>query len=391
MYIKTHEGYNNSAFAINSEYNMQTHNNFYPHNLCNNSVIIVSQYDRNSEVINNNNFINDMKDKEKIYYFFAVINLIDKHNRRRRIRKYFNIWKSSLRIGRTFINNKGIEEKIISFKSIKSPPKNNLEETKLQQQNKLTQNNSLGNFNFQTEANHDSHIRHHKANSIFSKHDLLTPNPIEKTIHPNFFKSNNRPQRIVYQKKFLATKKMRNQSMHAININDLEDDRNMTLINNNKGLNAINNMGGNNFYDINSYMIKTNANTTTKININTEYNNADFLRKSNIENSMGKIQKGRTNRIKGIEETEINFSPFQINLKQNNNKEIQKDLNEKDNNKINLNIEENYSKNDYIKNRNDNDINNNKSRIATKQIILGEKRNKYKNSSQEHRKNNENI
>jgi hypothetical protein len=375
MYFKTQEDYNNFEFAINPESNLQTQNNFYPHNLCNNSVIIISQYDRNTEVINNNNnFNNDMKEKEKIYYFFAVINLIDKHNKRRRIRKYFNIWKSLLRYGRTFINSNGIEEKIISFKSIKSPPKTNLEEKKIQQQNKLTQNGSLGSLNFQTEANHDNRTRHFKANSIFSKHDLLTPNPIEKKNHPNFFKSNYRPQRIVYQKKFLASKKMRNQSMHAINIKDIEDDRNMTLINNNKELNAMNQIGGNNFYNINPYMIHNNANT----NISTDYNNTEFMRRSNIENSIGKIKEGRINRIKKIEETEINFSPFEINLKKNNNKETKKDLNEKDNNKININIEENYNKKDYV---NDNTINNNKSRIATKQIILGEKRKKYKNSS----------
>ena len=386
MYFKTQEGYNNSAFVINPESNMQTHNNFYPHNLCNNSVIIVSQYDRNTEVINNNNnFINDMKDKEKIYYFFAVINIIDKHNRRRRIRKYFNIWKSSIRFGKTFINSKGIEEKIICFKSIKSPPKSNLEEAKQQQQNKLTQNNSSGNFNFQTETNRGNPIRHYKANSIFSKHDLLTPNSEEKTLHPNFFKSNYKPQKIVYQKKFLAPKKMRNQSMHAININDLEDDRNITLINNNREFNDINHIGGNTFYNMNPYMIKTNANT----NINTDYNNAELMRRCNIENSMGKLQEGRMNRIKGIKETEIKFSPFQISLKKNINKDLQKDLNENDNNKININIEENYSKRDYVKDRNDNNINSNKSRITTKQIILGEKRKKYKNSSasQEHGKN----
>jgi hypothetical protein len=390
MYFKTQEGFNNSTFAINTESYMQTHNNFYPHNLCNNNVIIVSQYDRNTEVINNNNnFINDMKEKEKIYYFFAVINLIDKHNRRRRIRKYFNIWKSLIKVGRTFINSKGIEEKIICFKSKKSLPKTNLEETKSQQQNKLTQNNSSGNFNFQTESNHDNHIRHYKANSIFSRHDLLTPNPEEKTIHPNFFKSSYRPQKIVYQKKFLAPKKMRNQSMHAININDLEDYRNMTLINNNRELNDINHIGGNNFYNMNPYMIKTNANT----NINTDYNNVEFMRTSNIENSTGKLQEGRMNRIKRIEETEINFSPFQINLKKDKNKEIKKDLNENNNNKININNEENYSKKDYMKDRNDNNINSNKSRITTKQIILGEKRKKYKNSSasQEHGINTQDI
>ena len=231
-------------------------------------------------------------------------------------------------------------------------------------------------------------IRHYKANSIFSKHDLLTPNPEEKTIHPNFFKSNYRPQKIVYQKKFLAPKKMRNQSMHAININDLEDDRNMTLINNNREFNDINHIGGNNFYNMNPYMIKNNANT----NINTDYNNVESMRRSNIENSMGKIQEGRMNRIKGIEETEINFSPFQISLKKNINKDLQKDLNENNNNKIDINIEENYSKRDYVKDRNDNYINSNKSRITTKQIILGEKRKKYKNSSasQEHGKNTQN-
>ena len=44
---------------------------------------------------------------------------------------------------------------------------------------------------------------------------------------------------------------MRNQSMQSININEVEEDRNMTLINNNHDMNFYNQTTGNNFYNLN--------------------------------------------------------------------------------------------------------------------------------------------
>ena len=379
----------NSSFNNDKNNKKQSHNNNkYSNNIFNNSVIVVSQYDRNNEIKNKsekNNKNNCINETKKLYYFYAIINLIDKHNTRKIIKKYFYIWKSNIKFSRSFINSSGIEEKIISFKNIKSPLKNNLNN----KNNSLFPNNSSNNFNCQTEAGREPRFGHGKSNTMINHQDLLTPNPLEKTNHPNLFKSNIKSSQLVYQKKLLVQKKMRNQSMQSININEVEEDRNMTLINNNHDMNFDNQTTGNNFYNLNTF-----------INNNNDFNNSQFfMRINNFENNIGKGQEGRIKRMKGIEETEIFFNPNQANTMKNSFIAGRNNSNEEErfiSNKINVNVVENYRKIDLKNNGNNNNRymnNNDKNRITTKQIILGDKNKRSKNysHSQEFRNNNQSF
>ena len=393
MNFKPQESDLNSTFENHNEINLKSHNNRnnngFSNDLGNNSVIIISQYDRNNEVKknnveksnNNNDEENDNKNKtkEKVYYFYAIVNLIDKHNKRKKTKKCFNLWKSYLRFSKSFINSKGIEEKIITFKTNKSPPKNTLYESRFNKNVILGQNSSSSNFNCQTESGHDTLFGNAKVNPILCSKDLLTPNPIEKSTHPNFFKSNYKQPKIVYQKKFLAPKKMRNQSMHIMNINDLEDERNnMTLMDNNKEINILSQTSGNTFYNTNTYVLNNN---------NNDLNKSVFLRKRNFENSAGKIHEGRLNKVNEIEETEIHFSPTsnhtqKINYEIGNNYFNGNTGSNDSKINVNVNLVQNFRRIDVKKEgiENNQNINNEKSRITTKQIILGEKR--IKNNSQ---------
>ena len=387
----------NNSYNSDLENNLkQNKNNEYSENLFNNSVIVVSQFDRTHElkkdntkknVINNNSFNNIMNngninETKKLFYFYAIINLIDKHNKRKIIKKWFYLWKTLIRSSRSFINSKGIEEKIINFKNIKSPIKNNfnnINNNKFNKNNLLFQNNSSSNFNCQTEAGRDSIYIHGKSNSILFPGDMFTPNPIEKSMHPNLFKSNIKSNQIVYQKKLLVPKKMRNQSMHAININDGEDDRNMTVANNNQDMNYFNQTIGNNFYNVNTYV-------NTNNNLNNLNNSLCLIRRNNFDNINNKFQEGKINKINTIEETEIYFNLNQNNTLKNSFTLGQKNLKDVEGyntNKINVNVVENYKKIEIQKDNNENDryvsnnINNNKKgRITTKQINLADKNNK---------------
>ena len=379
----------NSSFNLDKNIKMQSHKNSQcSNNIFNNSVIVVSQYDRNNEIKNKsekNNKNNNINETKKIYYFYAIINLIDKHNKRKIIKKYFYIWKSMIKFSRSFINSCGIEEKIISFKNIKSPLKNNLNN---KNNNALFSNNSSGNFNCQTEEGREPRFGHGKSNTMINHQDLLTPNPLEKVNHPNLFKSNIKSSQIVYQKKLLVQKKMRNQSMKSIYINNGEEDRNMTLTNNNHDMNFYKQFIGNNFYNLNTFMN------------NNDLNNSQFFnRRNNFENNIGKKQEDRIKGIKGIEETEIFFNQNQAYTMKNsfivgkNNSNEEEGFNS---NKINVNVVENYRKLDMKKNENNNNRymnNNDNNGITTKQIILGDKNKRFKNysHSQEFRNNNQSF
>ena len=371
----------NCSFNIEKDSSLDNKNNAFLNNSFNNNVIVVSQYDRNNENKNkeniktnniNNNNINDDK---KIYYFYAIINLIDKHNKRKRIKKIFNIWKSLIRYSHSFINTYGIEEKIISFKSLRSPIKNNINE------NKSNKNNTVK-FNCQTEAGVDEHFSQDKLNPIYIQKDLFTPNPLEKSIHPNLFKSNIKSSKIIYQKKLLVPKKMRNQSMNTIHTNEEDEYRNMTLADNNKEFNYFNQTIGNTYYNMNTYM-----------NNNNSFNNSNYINsKNNFDKNIGNIQEGRINRltVNGIEETEIVFTPNQSQTLKNsfivgkNNSKDDDGFNPK---KINVNVVENYrkidlNKDNIINNRTNRlKMNNEKSQITTKKINLLDKNKKNKNYS----------
>ena len=384
--------FNTPKSALDCSYNIDKINNLKGHkknkfskNTFNNSVLVVSQYDRNHDIkkkVNekdgNNINYNNMNMTKKIYCFYAIINLIDKHNKRKIIKKWFLAWKSLIRFSRSFINAKGIEEKIINFKNIKSPLKNTINENKFNKNknNSLFQNNSSSNFSCQTESNIKNKFGHDKANTNINQYDLLTPNPLEKSAHPIFFKSNIKSNQIVYQKKLLVNKKMRNQSMNSNTLNELADDINMTIIKNN------NNQEGKYFY-------QTIADNFFNYNSFINNNNSKYIiRRNNFENSAGKCQNARINRTNGIEETEIFFTPNQNNNMKNSFIVGQKNVNEKDgfnSNTINVNVIENYRNIDLKQDGKENNKNtNNKGKgvITTKQINLKYNNNKrFKNNS----------
>ena len=390
-----------NSFHWENEINLQQNKKNESDNPFNNSVIVVSQYDRTHElqkdndeknVIQNNTNNNNLNETKKIYYFYAIMNLIDKHNKRKLIKKWFYLWKSLIRFSRSFINSKGIEEKIINFKNKKSPIKSiNDKKFNKNNNNLLFQNNSSSNFNCQTEGvlGGETCNIHGKSNSILFQHDLLTPNSMEKTMHPNLFKSNFKSTKIIYQKKFLVQNKMKNQSIHTINVNDAEDDRNMTLINNNQEINYLNQTIGN-YYNFNTYM--NNSSDFGNLN-NTQY----FFRKNDLDNSNNIFQEPRINKNNTIEEAEIYFTPNQNNTLKNSFIVGQKKLSDDEafnTKKINVNVIENYRKIEIQKDNNEiNRYANNKNKaiITTKQINLVDKKNKriINNShSQEFRNNN---
>ena len=384
----------NRSMNVKKDNKFQTNNkNKLSSNLCNNSVIVVSQYDRNNETKKkemskyNDSKNTDVNENKKIYYFYAIINLIDKHNKRKKIKNYFNVWKKFIRYSRNFINNNKIEEKIISFKSLKSPIKNNLNNNKFNQNNSLNKNNNFNNFNCQTETADKSCFNQTKENSNFKRYDLLTPNPYEKAMHPNLYKSNFKSSKIVYQKKLLIPKRMRNESMKSLNLNDEEEDRNMnmTLMDNNKEISLLNQSTGNAFY-----------NTRTCIFNNTDLNNSVYIKRINFDNSIGKINAGRVNKSNIIEENEVYFTPStEINTLKNSfvaeKKNIYEDVIPPS--KINVNVVENYNNVDLRKENNENNKNqiNNESRITTKQIKIREKNRRFKNNSHSLEFRNDNI
>ena len=370
----------NSSFNYEKQKSLEKNNNknSFKNMSLNNKVIVVSQYDRKKDTMNNNNNINsnnNANEEKKIYYFYAIINLIDKHSKRKRIKKSFNIWKSLIRYNRTFINSFGIEEKIISFKSLKQPFKNNnkTKETKFNKSKLLFQRNNPGLSNCQTEAGCDDQFSNEQENQKSIKKDLYAQNPLEKSVHQNFFKSNNNKSKIVYQKKLLIQKKFRNQSMNTIHYEGEEDTNNNTIIENNKEMNYFSKSPENTFYNMNSHINYNNL------------NNSDFFNRSNnFDKNIGNI--GRINKlnVKGIEETEVFFNP-QVHTVKNSfivrNKKINED-NGFNSNTINVNIIENYRKIDLKKDNINNMFNNNdKKEITIKKIKIKEGNKKIKKNS----------
>ena len=331
----------------------------YSHNLCNNDIKIISQYNRSIENkkkkmagnINRNICINENK---KIYYFYAIINLIDNRNRRKKLKTNFNFWKSLIKFHHSFIANKKIEEKIISFKSLKSPNRKDVNENdqKLKSIKNLV---TAGNYNCQTEAKNEINLCHFKAkNNNLNPHGLLSPNSMEKIMPQNNYKSS----KIVYQKKFLVPKKARNQSLtNSKNINYPEEDMNIMAANDNK--NIIN------YFPHNT--INKNSNMTN----NYDLNKIIFMKRNNYENNDTK-KGGRINTVCGTEgKFHSSKNSFIERKKFNINKE-------NESNNININIIENYRNTDVKSNiykKNDEEI-----RITTKKISL--KSRKYKNLSQ---------
>ena len=351
--IKLHPGYNNTC----------------SNNLFNNGIKIISQYNRTnehekkktSESINKNIDINENK---KIYYFYAIINLIENRNKRKKLKKYFHFWNAIMKCNNSFFSNKKIEEKIISFKSLKSPIRKNVNEK--EQKYKNSKNlYTAGNNSYQTEAEDETFLCHYKANSILSPQELFTPNHMEKTTYQKFYGSS----KIVYQKKFLVPKKMRNQSTNSKNFNFQEEDMNIETANESKNIMTTNTIS-NNLYTNNTYMMN-----------NYDLNNTVFMKNNDYENTNNRKKEGRINEVCT---TECKFHTYKnrfLESKKFNNKE-------NESNNVNISIMENYKKNDSVNQNNDNSRINT---ITTKKISL--KSRKYKNlsHSQEFRNGFQNL
>jgi hypothetical protein len=275
VYSRVPESSLNKSLNMNQEAKIKIINrNKYQTNICNNSVIVVNQYDRSNEKkikkystsnkkkkdINestdkkNSKFI-DINENKKIYLFYAIINLIDIHNKRKKIKNSFNQWKTLTQYIHSFTNNNKIEEKIIFFKSKKPPFKNNFSTNQKMQNNPINISDNTGNFNCQTESGEESRYCQAKENKMLNMQDLQTTNPLDNSICNNLFKSNIKSSNIVYQKKVLLAnkKKTRNPSARAINNNNIDEKEersvNMTLIdnNNNQEFNILNQSTGQRF------------------------------------------------------------------------------------------------------------------------------------------------
>ena len=416
-YLKVPESSLNRSLNIKKEKEAiirPINRNKIPTNISSNSVIVVSQYDRNNEKkikkyrdskkkVNNKNKNKkkkkdikqnssnkncknidiNIKENKKIYLFYAMVNLIDMHSKRKKIKNIFNQWKTSTKNSLCFTNNNKIEEKIISFKMIKPPIKNIFATNQKQSHNPLKLNDNTANYNCQTEAGEENRYFQAKENHMLNRQDLPTPNQLEKSMHKSLFKSNIKSSNIVYQKKVLLPhqKKLRNQSTRSNdknnnNIIEKEDRRiNIDLMdnknNNNKEYNLFNRRIGQEFYSINTYAINNSSN-------NNEYINPAFI------NSIGgNTQIGRINRVNGIDETEVCFTPStEFNTLKNSyvlDKKTLYDNDKYNDKKLNVNVVENYNNNKTI------DLSTIvESRITTKQIKIGEKNRKFNRFSHSH-------
>jgi hypothetical protein len=323
----------------------------------------------------------NMDDDKKIFYFNDVINLIDNHRKKRKIRKYFNIWKTLIKNNnaRNIKINK-IEEKIINFKSLKSPLKNNLNENK----NALLYNNSQGNINCQNESGDPPLLQHHKANSIVKQQNFLAQNQIEESINSNLLNSNS--PKIIYKKKFLKSKQVKNQSINSqkivnmdLNIVDNNND-------NNKEYNLLYQNSENNLYNKTIYM-KNKNNDLNSINLIrrsfNDKNDSDQVEKINRFDNIGKCYMTNTK----IQTAKKNIIVERKNLNNGERFIIT--------NNNTPNVIDTYMKNDLKEDDNKNIINkhnkNQYSGITTKHINLTRRINKNNANNKEERNNNQSF
>ena len=217
----------------------------------------------------------------------------------------------------------GIKEKIISFKTLNSPLNYINNQTNFnstlnifhnKRQNSIYQSNNFNELFCQTESNMNYPYNHLRANSINVQKDIDIYSPQEKSSKEYIYKSKLNSPKIVYKKKFLIVKKMKSKYLN------FDEERNLTMVDNNKDLNKLNNAD----------LYKNIENK----NINSIYGGRI------LDNSFGK-------KCNKIEEREICFTPNKCVLKNNKG--------------INLNIIENYInkgiKRDEIENYNYNNNN----------------------------------
>ena len=282
------------------------------------------------DILNEKN--NEINYKRRLY-FYDLLKLFERKNNNRKIKECFNKWKLLNKI-----NSKGIEEKIINFKSIKSPfntSKNSALNIFSKRKNSIFQRNISQNLLCQTESNINNSGTHSRANSITFPKNIPTLYyfPQENINKDYIYKSNIIPQKIIYKKKSLIDK--RNRKMCA----NIDEERNLTL-NNSREFSVLNQTEGN-FY---KHREKNN-----------KMNNSIYGGKF-IEKRFGNFQKGYNR----IEEREICFTP-------NKNSTFKNSFG------INVNIIENYFNRGI--NRDERELYNNidKLGIKTKQIIFNDK------------------
>ena len=284
----------------------------------------------NKKYYSNNNILLD--NNKRNYNLFLILKILEKYNNKKKIEKYFNKWKLLIKVNNTNI----IKEKIINFNTVK-PPFKKLKNSALnilcKRRNCIYQRNSSHDFLYETESNMNYLNSHIRNNSIMIQRDSLSPLylPQEISNKDYIYKSNMLTKKIIYKKKLLKDKRMRNK---YVNMNE---ERNLTLDNNSRVLKNFNQTEGNFF----KYKERRN-----KMN-NSIYGGKFF------DNSFRNTYKGNNK----IEERIICFTP-------NKNSTFRNTFG------INVKVIENY-----LNNNNDNCDN---SGIKTKHIILNDKNNELK-------------
>ena len=279
--------------------------------------------------INKKNEINKEEKKEKLYYLNMVVKLLEEQNNKRKIKYYLNKWKLLKKDDNKI---KGIEEKIISFKKVKSPFKiiNNAPFLDIYSKNRnsIYQSNSSSNIFCRTELNTNFQYNHTKTNSIALQNDIIQPqNNFTKDY---IYKSNMKSKKIVYKKKLLIDKNRRNKYINN------DEEINFTLDNNLRDYNILNKTGGNFFKNKENKNIINNSIYGGRI----------------LDNNYGQIDK----LYNKIEEREICFTPKKNSIFKNNLG-------------MNINVVENYFNNNFKRDDIDN-YNKDNNNIKTKTIFF---------------------
>ena len=253
-----------------------------------------------------NKLINLIDDKDKIYSLYKMIKLFEKLNNRKKIRKYFCIWKLLINFDKNFVQGYEIKEKRICLKNVKSPFKmlnNNNSVLKILNKNKNSKNiSNSNNFLCQTESNEYFSSTHMRSNSIALNENIIYPCFQDNLLSKDYiYKQNVKSPKIIYKKKFLIDK-------NIYNTNTIfNEERNLITENNNKDI----------FLD---KLVGLYQNNERRHKINNSIYGRKFL-----DNSCG----NHNGSFRKIEEREICFTPNKKNKFKNNFG-------------INVNITENY-------------------------------------------------
>ena len=275
--------------------------------------------------------INKEKKNEKIYYLNIIIKLLEEQNNKRKIKYYLNKWKFLIKDDK---KTKGIEEKIISFKKVKSPFKiiSNIPFLDIYSKNRnsIYQSNSSSDIFCRTELNTNFQYNHTKTNSIALQNNNLSLQPQNNFTKDYIYKSNMKSKKMIYKKKLLVDK--RNKYINN------DEEINFTLGNNLRDYNILNKTGGNFF--------------KKKENKNIIINNSIYGGRI-LDNNYGQLDK----LYNKIEDREICFTPKKNSIFKNNLG-------------MNINVVEKYFNNYFKRDEIDNYNKDNNNNIKTKKIIF---------------------